>query len=60
MKVEETKFTCRDCGETFNKKVTLKKHILGTHPKQVKCKICEDIFDQNWKLKEHAINHTNN
>ena len=59
VKVVETKFKCRDCGEIFNKKETLKKHIDAVHPKQVKCEICEEIFDQNWKLEEHAKTHTN-
>ena len=49
---------CRECGENFEKKATLKKHISEFHPKTLKCDKCHETFDQIWTLASHAKTHT--
>ena len=49
---------CRQCSLTFQRKYALRKHIQAVHPKQVKCDLCAENFDQIWKLEVHMKTHT--
>jgi regulator of replication initiation timing len=46
-------FRCKECSLGFGNKATLKKHIVDNHPKKVECNLCDEIFDQIWKLEQH-------
>jgi hypothetical protein len=36
----------------------LKKHIVENHPKKVECNLCDETFDQIWKLEQHMETHS--
>ena len=50
-------FKCKDCGETFEKKVNLKEHIQKIHPKVYKCNECNKTFSDSWRMEEHMKTH---
>ena len=51
LKTVNVNHTCKECSLKFGNKVTLKKHIIENHPKQVECNLCDEAFDQIWKLE---------
>ena len=58
VKIVGSVIKCRECGEKFEKKEILKKHVAECHPKQINCDKCPETFDQHWKLEEHAKTHS--
>jgi hypothetical protein len=53
LKTVNVNFSCKECSSIFGNKVTLKKHIIDNHPKKVECQLCDETFDQIWKLEQH-------
>ena len=51
-------FKCRECSLRFGNKLSLKKHIADFHPKEVNCNLCDETFDQIWKLEQHMETHS--
>ena len=41
---------CKSCNSIFESKQNLKLHVKEKHVREIKCNICEDIFDENFKL----------
>ena len=50
-------FKCRKCDNTFNLKNDLKKHIQEQHPRRVECDFCEKVFENNYELETHVVEH---
>nr|XP_033470500.1 zinc finger protein 37-like isoform X3 [Epinephelus lanceolatus] len=52
--------TCLECGETFARRSSLKKHYL-VHPsaRPFKCTQCDKAYKYNKDLKQHLRNHFN-
>ena len=50
-------FDCKQCRSAFRSKADLRKHIQSIHPKTVKCDMCDENFDQIWKLEVHLKKH---
>ena len=48
---------CRGCNSTFGRKAKLNSHIQTCHPRKIDCAICDQCFDQNWKLEVHIREH---
>ena len=44
---------CRKCGEKFQSKTNLKKHISEAHPLSINCKTCKDSFTRVCDLEVH-------
>ena len=42
------KLICRACYNSFDTKKSLKMHIKAIHPQNIKCKLCEQTFEQNF------------
>ena len=38
---------CTICELSFGSKKSLKQQAQSTHPRQIKCKLCESTFDKN-------------
>ena len=58
MKKQEERFICDECGEFFGKKIDLKTHIKRTHPKNITCDICDQIFHESWQYEKHLETHS--
>ena len=51
-------FSCTNCNETFKRKKDLQKHReQHSDVGVIQCKDCDNIFDQEWKIKAHIKNH---
>ena len=44
---------CNLCKAKFNSMKELKAHRKSEHTKQIKCKYCDNMFDENYKLENH-------
>ena len=44
---------CRKCDLTLETTKLLKDHMKTTHSKEIKCKDCGSIFDEQWNLEKH-------
>ena len=53
----EIRIKCRDCDIAFNEKSDLKKHIIAVHPRNYKCKLCEQVFESSIGLECHLMEH---
>ena len=51
-KIQE-QFSCYKCENIFESKKLLKNHMLESHPWKIKCKICNEVFDEKCKLEMH-------
>jgi uncharacterized CHY-type Zn-finger protein len=51
------KFKCFECHQQFDTKKILKLHIKSNHIKSVKCNVCNELFDESWKLERHLTSH---
>ena len=58
LKTVNTNYNCKECSLRFGSKVALKKHIKEHHPKEIECNLCDETFDQIWKLEKHMATHS--
>lgn len=58
MKKQEERYKCDECGEVFGKKIDLRTHIKCTHPKNIFCDICDQIFHESWQYEKHLETHS--
>ena len=56
---KEVQFCCKECDKRFSSKNYLTSHRKISHPKDYKCKICEETFFDSWKLELHSKSHEN-
>ena len=56
---KEVQFCCKECDKRFSSKNYLTSHRKISHPKDFKCKICEETFFDSWKLELHSKSHEN-
>ena len=56
--IASVKFKCSKCHQQFETKKIVKEHIKSNHTKSVKCKICNEVFDESWKLEKHLTSRT--
>ena len=54
---ESVDFICNQCNIKFTARSNLKYHIKMRHPKIMKCNMCHESFDENWKLEIHMKSH---
>ena len=54
---QNLQFNCKECTLGFENKSELKMHILALHPKNYKCKLCEQIFETSKALECHLKDH---
>ncbi|CAL8148586.1 unnamed protein product [Orchesella dallaii] len=54
-------FTCEQCGSTFTKKATMRRHMLNKHrPPSYCCDHCGKLFATQGRLNEHIRTHDKN
>ena len=58
-KLLESAYPCVSCGKEFPIKYTMIKHMKTEHATKKKCRICNDSFQNNFKLEEHLIHFQN-
>ena len=51
--IDEIKFKCKECTETFSDNDSLKLHIKAMHVKSFKCTTCDKTFVNMWTLENH-------
>ena len=55
--LSKTNFECTKCDKTVNSLRALNEHKKENHPKIIKCKHCDESFDEFWKLETHMKTH---
>ena len=50
------KIKCDKCDDIFSDKEQLIKHNKAKHRRTIVCRICEQQFQENFKIEEHLIN----
>ena len=50
-------YKCKECGRKFDNKNDFSEHIKKTHPKMYNCKMCEENFNESWRLEVHMKSH---
>ena len=50
-------FKCDECEQTFALKSHLRSHITLSHPKFIRCEICNETFSPSWMFETHLETH---
>ena len=52
-----SKWSSTKCGPKFHSNDNLCYHRKEIHSKEIKCKTCSKVFENNWKLENHITKH---